>query len=81
MEATGSMAEKMKRIGHESELAPFDGGKRQNALGIWRGTGSSAQATRTPKTLLLNGHLDTNPVPEGWTIDPLGEEGESVSAS
>ena len=22
------------------------------------------------KSLLFNGHLDTNPVTEGWTVDP-----------
>ena len=29
----------------------------------WRGTGGG-------KSLLFNGHLDTNPVSEGWTVDP-----------
>lgn len=75
LEATGYMAEQMRKIGLESELIPFDGGRRQNVLGVWRGKGrlSNAQVSRTtpaPKTLLFNGHLDTNPVSEGWTIDP-----------
>lgn len=75
LEATGYMAEEMRKIGLESELIPFDGGRRQNVLGAWRGKGrsSNAQVSRTtpaPKTLLFNGHLDTNPVSEGWTIDP-----------
>ncbi|KAI2464107.1 Zn-dependent exopeptidase [Annulohypoxylon bovei var. microspora] len=70
LEATGFMEKEMWKIGIESELIPFDSGRRQNALGIWRGRGSSAQTSKTPKTLLFNGHLDTNPVSEGWTIDP-----------
>ncbi len=70
LEATGFMAEEMRKIGLKSELIPFDDNKRQNALGVWGGRGSSAQESRTPKTLLFNGHLDTNPVSEGWTIDP-----------
>src|SRR5262249_54567929 len=36
-----------------------------NAIGRWRGTGGG-------KSLLFNGHLDTNPVTEGWTVDPWG---------
>ncbi|KAI0179739.1 Zn-dependent exopeptidase [Hypoxylon sp. FL1284] len=72
LEATSYMAEEMRKTGLESELIPFDGGKRQNAVGTWRGRGSSAQprASKSPKRLLFNGHLDTNPVSEGWTIDP-----------
>ncbi len=31
----------------------------------WSGTGGG-------KSLLFNGHLDTNPVTEGWTVDPWG---------
>ncbi|KAI1208451.1 Zn-dependent exopeptidase [Annulohypoxylon truncatum] len=69
LEATGYMAKEMTKIGLESELIPFDGGRRQNALGIWRGKGTS-KAAEAPKSLLFNGHLDTNPVSEGWTIDP-----------
>jgi acetylornithine deacetylase len=34
-------------------------------VGVWRGVGGG-------KTLLFNGHLDTNPVTEGWTVDPWG---------
>ena len=32
-------------------------------IGYWRGQGQG-------KSLLFNGHIDTNPVTEGWTIDP-----------
>ncbi len=56
------MAEQMKKLGLEAELAPFEG-ERVNAVGRWRGQGSG-------KSLLFNGHLDTNPVTEGWTVDP-----------
>ena len=38
---------------------------RLNAIGRWRGTGGG-------RSLLFNGHLDTNPVTEGWTVDPWG---------
>ena len=56
------MAEQMRGIGLETELTPVPGG-RINAVGRLRGTGGGA-------SLLFNGHLDTNPVTEGWTVDP-----------
>ena len=59
------MAAEMKKLGIESELQPFDEGRRFNAIGRWRGSGGG-------KSLLFNGHLDTNPVTEGWTVDPWG---------
>ena len=31
----------------------------------WRGTGGGS-------SLMFNGHVDTNPVSEGWTVDPWG---------
>ncbi|MCC6468644.1 MAG: M20/M25/M40 family metallo-hydrolase [Alphaproteobacteria bacterium] len=58
------MAEKMKALGLEAELQPVEG-ERVNAIGRLRGTGGG-------KSLLFNGHLDTNPVTEGWTVDPWG---------
>ncbi|MGI9419271.1 MAG: M20 family metallopeptidase [Geminicoccaceae bacterium] len=58
------MVEIMAAMGLEAELQPVDG-DRVNAIGVWRGTGGG-------KSLLFNGHLDTNPVGEGWTIDPWG---------
>jgi len=48
----------------EAYLMPVEG-ERVNAIGIWRGTGGG-------KSLLFNGHLDTNPATEGWTVDPWG---------
>lgn len=48
----------------EAYLMPVEG-DRVNAIGIWRGTGGG-------QSLLFNGHLDTNPATEGWTVDPWG---------
>ncbi|WP_116134818.1 M20 family metallopeptidase [Tropicimonas sp. IMCC34043] len=57
------MVEIMRDIGlDEAYLMPVEG-DRVNAIGVWRGTGGG-------KSLLFNGHLDTNPVTEGWTVDP-----------
>ena len=58
------MVEIMSEMGLEAFLQPVEG-DRMNAIGIWRGTGGG-------KSLLFNGHLDTNPVSEGWTVDPWG---------
>ncbi|MEM1431709.1 MAG: M20/M25/M40 family metallo-hydrolase [Pseudomonadota bacterium] len=58
------MVEIMAAMGLEAYLQPVEG-DRVNAIGIWRGTGGG-------KSLLFNGHLDTNPATEGWTVDPWG---------
>lgn len=58
------MADRMKAIGLEAELQPVEG-ERVNAIGRWKGKGGG-------KSLLFNGHLDTNPVTEGWTVEPWG---------
>ena len=58
------MAGSMRGFGLEAELQPVEGA-RVNAIGRWRGSGGG-------KSLLFNGHLDTNPVTEGWTVDPWG---------
>lgn len=58
------MRERMEAIGLQAELTPVPGG-RVNAIGRWVGEGGG-------KSLLFNGHLDTNPVSEGWTVDPWG---------
>ncbi len=60
------MVEIMRGIGLEAELQPVEG-NRVNAIGIWRGTGKD-----NGKSLMFNGHLDTNPVTEGWSVDPWG---------
>ncbi|KAH8883467.1 Zn-dependent exopeptidase [Thozetella sp. PMI_491] len=69
LEATSFMAERMREIGLDASVCPFDGGKRQNAVGTWKGSGQGDKSTK-PRSLLFNGHLDTNPVGEGWTVDP-----------
>lgn len=63
-ELAAYMAGAMKKLGLEVETVPFEG-ERVNAVGRWHGTGGG-------KSLLFNGHLDTNPVTEGWTVDPYG---------
>ncbi|KAF8858385.1 Zn-dependent exopeptidase [Acephala macrosclerotiorum] len=65
IEVTNFISQKMKDIGLEADIFPFSNGKRQNAIGRWKGKNPAKS-----KTLLFNGHLDTNPVTEGWTIDP-----------
>ncbi len=58
------MAHEMRSLGLETELTSVPG-ERINAVGRWRGTGGG-------KSLLFNGHVDTNPATEGWTVDPWG---------
>jgi acetylornithine deacetylase len=54
----------MRRLGLDAYTQEVEPG-RLNAIGVWKGTGGG-------KSLLFNGHLDTNPVTEGWTVDPFG---------
>lgn len=56
------MAVWMEKIGLETELQPV-AGDRRNAIGRWRGAGGG-------RSLMFNGHLDTNPATDGWTVDP-----------
>ena len=58
------MAEQMRGLGLDAATTPVVG-ERVNAIGTWKGTGGG-------KSLLFNGHLDTNPATEGWTVDPWG---------
>jgi acetylornithine deacetylase len=58
------VARQLASLGLETELMPVER-DRVNAVGRWRGAGSGA-------SLLFNGHLDTNPATEGWTVDPWG---------
>ena len=58
------MVRRMTAMGLEAHLQPVEN-DRVNAIGRWRGTGGG-------RTLVFNGHLDTNPVTEGWTVDPWG---------
>jgi acetylornithine deacetylase len=73
-ELAAFMMQRMRALGLEAELTPVDqppngppdiagGADRVNAVGRLRGTGGG-------KSLLFNGHVDTNPVSEGWTVDP-----------
>ena len=59
------VVDQMKAMGIEAEAQAFDEGRRANAIGRWKGTGGG-------KSLMFNGHLDTNPATEGWTVDPWG---------
>ncbi len=58
------MVEHMTALGLESTLQPVEA-ERLNAIGTLKGTGGG-------KSLLFNGHMDTNPVSGGWTVDPWG---------
>lgn len=62
----------MRELGLETQLTPVPGG-RLNAIGTLRGVGGG-------HSLLFNGHLDTNPVTEGWTLDP-GKEKSTTNSS
>lgn len=59
-------ADRMSELGLDVslvEVAP----RRYNAVGVWRGRGGGS-------SLMYNGHMDTNPVGEGWSRSPLGGE-------
>lgn len=58
------MVRQMRAIGLDAEEAPVEG-SRINAIGRWKGAGGG-------KSLMFNGHVDTNPATEGWTVDPWG---------
>ena len=62
------MVERMRDIGLAAELQPVEGG-RFNAIGTLAGSGGSDGGGRS---ILFNGHMDTNPVTGGWTVDPWG---------
>ncbi|WP_460096646.1 M20 family metallopeptidase [Pseudomonas sp. S3_C01] len=56
------MAGQMQELGLDAQLMPVPG-ERLNAIGTLKGQGGG-------HSLLFNGHLDTNPVTEGWTVAP-----------
>lgn len=58
------MADELRQLGLDAMLQPVVG-ERVNAIGTLKGSGGG-------KSLLFNGHLDTNPATEGWTVDPWG---------
>ncbi len=57
------MIDEMKALGLETRLIEVEPG-RFNAVGRLVGTGGG-------RSLMLNGHLDTNAVGLGWTVDPF----------
>ena len=62
------MVERMRELGLDAAMQPLDPAQpegRVNAIGTLKGAGGG-------KSLLFNGHLDTNPATEGWTVDPWG---------
>ena len=58
------MVHNMKAVGIDGELQHVED-ERYNAIGTKPGTGGG-------KSLLFNGHMDTNPATDDWTIDPWG---------
>lgn len=61
-EITAYLAQRMSQDGLSATLEEAEPG-RNNAIGVWKGSG-------TGPSLMFNGHVDTNPVGEGWTVDP-----------
>ncbi|MEI4472360.1 M20 family metallopeptidase [Frigidibacter sp. MR17.24] len=59
------MVEEMRAIGIDADVHGFGDKGRSNAIGTLKGTGGG-------RSLMYNGHVDTNPVTEGWTVDPWG---------
>lgn len=57
------MLTEMRQLGLDARLQEVEPG-RFNAIGVLKGTGGG-------KSLMLNGHIDTNPVGVGWTVDPF----------
>ena len=58
------MVAEMSKLGVSAELQHVEA-ERYNAIGTWQGTGGG-------RSLMFNGHMDTNPATEGWTVDPWG---------
>ncbi|MFT7058592.1 MAG: acetylornithine deacetylase [Pseudorhodobacter sp.] len=58
------MAQICDALGMQAELQPVEG-ERVNTIATLKGVGGG-------KSLLFNGHLDTNPATSGWTVDPWG---------
>lgn len=58
------MVERMQAAGIDGRLQHVED-ERYNAIGTRAGSGGG-------KSLLFNGHMDTNPATDDWTIDPWG---------
>jgi len=67
-ELASFLGDLLRDRGLDVELQELSPG-RYNTLGWLRGTGDGA-------SLMLNGHIDTNPAGEGWTKDPFGGDVE-----
>lgn len=80
IDAVKYMTKAMEQIGLVAETAEFndknDGMLRCNSVGVWKGTNKQTAA----KSLLFNGHVDVNPVSEGWTVDPYAGEYDKCSS-
>lgn len=59
------MVEEMNALGIDAFVHSFGDKGRCNAIGTLKGTGGG-------RSLMYNGHVDTNPATEGWTVDPWG---------
>lgn len=59
------LVDRMNALGLDAWLEEVDGG-RFNAFGRLRGRTAGGAG------LLFNGHVDTNPLSEGWTVPPWG---------
>lgn len=79
LDAVKYMTEAQKAIGLEAETIDFsdkiDGMHRCNSVGVWKGTGE-----KEGNSLLFNGHVDVNPVTEGWTVDPYAGKFDKESS-
>lgn len=68
-EAARYFEARMGEVGLASRLQPVPAGEHMgpsaNAIGTLKGSGGGP-------TLMFNGHIDHNPVCEGWTKDPFG---------
>ena len=58
------MVDRMRDLGLAADLLPVEGG-RYDAVGTLAGSGGG-------RSIMFNGHMDTNPVTGGWTVDPFG---------
>lgn len=58
------LLDELAAIGLRVHRQPVGPG-RYNAIGVWSGGGPGP-------SLMFNGHVDTNPLTEGWTVDPWG---------
>ena len=58
------LAGRMRDLGLDAGLQRVEA-ERFNAVGTCKGTGGGT-------SLLFNGHMDTNPVTGGWSVDPWG---------